>query len=66
MKLSELIKKLQSIEIEMGSHPTLDDSLSICTEDIEFDIVDIVPQMTSGCGCWHGAMIEIKKMDDSL
>jgi hypothetical protein len=69
MKLSELIKALQDIQSDIGSHPSLDDSLIfICDDDkhddsFYLDIASVEPDTSMGCGCWIGAKINLSIND---
>jgi hypothetical protein len=66
MKLTEFIRQLQTIAEQMGSHPSLDDSLSFYLERddevINLEIVEIDSKRTMGCNCWYGASIELKEL----
>jgi hypothetical protein len=71
VKLSELISQLQSIHREIGSHPSLDDSLSIFVQrddDLEeMEIVEIDAKQVMGCGCFYGADIILRsKTTDNI
>jgi hypothetical protein len=65
MKLTEFITQLQAIASQMGSHPSLDDSLSFYLERdneiINLEIVEIDSKRIMGCNCWYGASIELKE-----
>lgn len=64
MKLSEFIKKLQTIESQMGSHPDLDDSLRFFLGDRELKIEEVEADSLFGCNCWVGAIIEFEDVDE--
>lgn len=65
MKLTEFITQLQAIASQMGSHPSLDDSLEFYIERdgqiINLEILEIDPKRAMGCNCWYGASIELKE-----
>lgn len=67
MKLADLIARLQDIQKEVGDggrHKSISGGVQLmCYEDDAtdgYEIVDVEPQRT-GCACWIGAYIVIKK-----
>lgn len=67
MKLPELIEALQGIHSEIGSHPKLDGAVDVELEGEEDFVIDRVePLTTCGCGCWYGANIVIRRINDDV
>jgi len=72
MKLAELIKRLQSMQKEIGgdgetnigSHELEPDEVDFMVSnpelDIDFELEDIEPNMLPGCSCWSGVTIVLK------
>jgi len=57
VKLSGFIRKLQTIEEQIGSHPNIDDSLGFWLDGEEIVVDYIEPDQLMGCGCYVGAII---------
>ena len=65
MNLKELIERLQAIYVEsIASHPIEPEATVICENtDDDFEIAGIEANSLPGCGCWCGAVINIKRID---
>jgi hypothetical protein len=64
VNIAELIERLQAIQREVGSHPTLDGRLRFCIDDddeTELELLGIEPLLVPGCNCWHGAELRLRQ-----
>jgi hypothetical protein len=61
--LRKFIEKLEAIENEMGSHPTLEGTLYFWTDDDDdgLELESVEPNRNWGCHCCLGAIVNLKK-----